>query len=286
MAITDRYSLQPSPPISIDGHDEETANLQLQLSPESDSGTIIGSVVRSDGTSVGFATVQLFTSNEVPFEHTNSNPSGQFSFPRVPVGSYFITASEPGLLTPVRIAISVVRNRPTNVTITMQTDPDAQKNALFGIVKSTTNDQPIVDATVEIYRVAGSTRERVGVVNTNSQGQYLFALLDDGDYLIRSSKAGFLTSESAPVTVGGRDYASVDVLLAADPDANTGTVSGIISDAATGQPLANALVALYLITNGTETIIDITKTNAGGLYLFGDLPTGTYRVKSTVQVEV
>jgi len=285
MATTDKYTLQPGPPISIDGHEAETQNLQLQLAPEADAGNINGTVVRPDGTRVGFATIQLYTSADAPFEHTNSNPSGNFSFPRVPVGSYFITASEPGLLTPVRISISVVRNRTTNVTITMQPDPDAQKNAVFGIVKTTTNDQPIPDATVEISRVTGSTTEVVGIVNTNSEGQYWFALLTDGNYVIRASKAGFLSNQSAPVTVAGRDYAPVDVLLAADPDANTGTVSGVITAAASGQPLANALVALYKISNGTETILDITKTNAGGLYLFGDLPSGTYRVKAMVQVE-
>jgi len=136
MATTDRYTLKQSPPVTITGHNEATADLQLQLSPEADSGNLSGSVRRPDGTPIPFATVKLFTSVERPFEHTNSNPAGQFIFPRIPVSSYLISASEPGFLTQVRIPVTIIKNRTTTVTITMQPDPDATKNALFGLIRT------------------------------------------------------------------------------------------------------------------------------------------------------
>ncbi|WP_027408774.1 carboxypeptidase-like regulatory domain-containing protein [Anoxybacteroides tepidamans] len=284
MAIVGRYALAQSTSTTITSREEPVANLQLQATDGSDTGNITGIVRRSDGTPISLATVTLFNSNNAPIQHLNSNSAGRFIFTRIPVGSYFITASEPGFLTPLRIPVTVMRNGTTDVTITMATDPDANKNAVFGTLTSSIG-QPADDATVELYQVVNSTNQLVGIVNTNAQGQYLFANLNNGTYFIRATKTGHLSTESTPVTLSGSTFAPANSILAVDPDANTGTISGFVTDKTTNQPIANAIVALYSISNGVETIVSITKTNAGGLYLFGDLPPGTYRVKSTVQAQ-
>lgn len=284
MAIVSRYGLTQSSSTTITSREEPIANLQLQAADGSDIGNITGLVRRPDGTAISLATVTLFNANNAPIAHLNSNSSGRFIFTRIPVGSYFITASEPGYLTPLRAPVTVVRNGTTEVTITMTPDPDAAKNAVFGILTSSTGQQ-VDDATVELYRVANGANQLAGIVSTNAQGQYLFANLDNGTYFIRATKAGHLSTESTPVALSGRTFAPANAILAVDPDANTGTISGFVTDKTTNQPIANAIVALYSITNGVETIIDITKTNAGGLYLFGDLPPGVYRVKATVQAQ-
>lgn len=285
LAIIEPFKLQPSSLITISGRAEETANFSLQADPDINAGNISGTVRRPDGTPIPFATVKLFTSNNVPFEHINSNSAGQFIFPRIPVGSYFITASEPTYLTPLRTAVTVTANRNTNVTITMQTDPDGSKNAIYGIIKDLSNNHPISDATVQLFRVVGTTKELAGIVSTNVQGQYLFANLANGTYIVDASKAGYLSNQSTEVIVSNREFAPSDVGITVDPDANTGTISGFVLDSSSNTAIANAIVALYSVSNGTETIIDITKSNAGGLYMFGDIPAGTYRVKATVQVE-
>lgn len=66
----------------------------------------------------------------------------------------------------------------------------------------------------------------------------------------------------------------------------TGTVSGVVKDHLTGQPVGNAIVALYLMTGQTERIVNMTRTNALGVYLFGNVGPGNYRVKATVQSNV
>ena len=285
MAIIEPFNLEPSPLITINGRNEASANFNLQANASTDAGNIQGIVQRPDGTPIPFATVKLFTSNNVPFEHNNSNAAGRFIFPQVPVGSYLITASEPTFLTPLRVSVTVVKNRNTDVTITMQTDPDGNKNALFGIVKNSTNNDPLQDATVQLFRVVGTGSESVGIVTTNLQGQYLFANLIDGSYFITASKSGFLSNQSTPISISGREFAPADIGIAVDPDANTGTIHGFVTDSSNNSPINNAIVALYSVSNGTEQIIDITKTNAAGLYLFGDIISGTYRVKATVQIE-
>jgi 5-hydroxyisourate hydrolase-like protein (transthyretin family) len=285
MAITESYNLQPSPLFTVNGREEVTADFQLQASATIDQGVLSGIVRLPDGTRLPQATVKLFSSTGIPFEHVTSNEAGRFIFPTVPTGSYFITASLPTYLTPVRIPVSIVRNRNTEVTINMERDPNGTRNAIFGIVRNSVTNQEITNATVQLFRTNGTERVEVGTVTTNNQGQYIFANLPDGSYSVSASSVGYFSNEGATVTVANRDFASNDVLLVQDPRTNIGTVSGIITSAVNNQPLANAIVALYSVTNGVEQIIDITKTNAGGLYLFGDVPSGTYRVKATVQVE-
>lgn len=141
------------------------------------------------GEPVPNAAVMLFTGNGEPFEHTNANPAGRFVFPQVPVGSYYISATAPGLLTPLRIPITVARNGSTNVTITMQTDPDGGKNAIYGTVRDSVTGQPIPGASVEIERVANGESESVGVVTTNAEGSYLVADLVDGSTWFRRSNS-------------------------------------------------------------------------------------------------
>lgn len=286
MPITDLYKLQPSDPVNIDGYEEESVNLALQASPTASVGVIQGTVQQSDGTPVPLATVQLYTSQGVPVQHVNSNPQGQYVIPNIPVGAYFITASAFGFLTPVRIPLSVTQGRTTQVPIILQPDPAATTGAVFGIVRQSSNSQIIANASVSLFSVNGTTVTEEGTVTSNAAGQYLFANLPNGTYFVQATIAGYLTNQSAPVTIAGREYVPLDINLAADPNANTGTVSGIVTDKATGTAIANALVALYTLNAGVEQVVQITRTNQGGLYLFGDLQPGTYRVKATVQVQV
>lgn len=284
LPISDLFKLQPSAPVTLDGHEEETANLALQTSPSASVGVVQGTLLLPNGNPVPFATVQLYTSQGVPSEHVNSNPQGLFVIPNVPVGSYLITASEPGYLTPVRIPLTVTQGRPTQVSITLQPDPTATMGALFGIVRNVTNNEPVNNALVSLFQTDGTTVTPIGTVTSNESGQYLFAELPSGTYFVQAVLPGYLSNQSASVTIQSPEYIPLDINLTTDPNANTGTVSGIVTDQATGNAIPDALVALYTLTAGVEQIIQITRTNQGGLYLFGDLPSGTYRVKATVQV--
>lgn len=78
-----------------------------------------------------------------------------------------------------------------------------------------------------------------------------------------------------------------EVTLLTDEQSNTGTISGIISEQSTSNPVAFAGVALYSVTgtapNEVETVIATTRTNVSGRYLFANVTPGMYRVKSTKQ---
>lgn len=81
MARVDSYMLQPSEPITINGHEEEKINLSLEATPAAAVSVVQGTVQLANGTPIAGATVQLFDANGNPFDHTNSNPQGFFYFP-------------------------------------------------------------------------------------------------------------------------------------------------------------------------------------------------------------
>lgn len=78
----------------------------------------------------------------------------------------------------------------------------------------------------------------------------------------------------------------MDIMLTApitfqvDPVTNAGTVSGLITSAATGAPVPFAFVALYQVTLGGERLTAPARCNADGPYLFPEVQPGDYRVKA------
>lgn len=144
---------------------------------------------------------------------------------------------------------------------------------------------PIEGATVNIFQVVGGVQTLALTTITNSSGQYFGPRLVTGDFVVTANKIGFEQSESSVVTLTGTDIEPLDLFLQVNTDQNVGTVSGIISDHATLLPIGNALVALYSVVGGVETIVQITRSNTGGRYLFGNVTGGEYIVKAIAQTD-
>ncbi|MCM3340777.1 carboxypeptidase-like regulatory domain-containing protein [Paenibacillus sp. MER TA 81-3] len=178
--------------------------------------------------------------------------------------------------------LSAVGNQTDRTNITVHPDPNVNQNALYGIVADTSTNLPINNATVELFQVQGCESLSEGLVVTNAEGQYLFADLPIGQYYIVATKSDFLPNQSDQIHLAAQEYASVNIHLNVDENVNTGTVSGMIKDKVSGAPIADAIVALYELTGSIETLTLITRTNAAGLYMFGNLPQGQYKVKATV----
>lgn len=177
--------------------------------------------------------------------------------------------------------VGAIPNR-TDENMMMRPDPNSNQNALYGIIADASTNLPIDNATVELFRVQGAEALSEGIIATNAEGHYLFADLPPGQYWIAVKKFGFFPAESDPIHLSARERASANIGLTVDEDAAAGSVSGIIKDKASGAPLADAIVALYELTDSIETLMLITRTNADGLYVFGNLPQGRYKVKATV----
>ncbi len=284
MPIIDQYNLKASVQFPITGTEEVTENLQLTASTASAAGVVTGTVT-SGGTPIEGATVKIFDVNDYPIAHQLTNPQGKYTIPDVVAGSYKITATKFTYLTPSTIPLTVIANRPTTVNIELTLDPDANKNALYGIIRQAVVLTPLEGAIVNIYQIAGGVQTLALTTFTNSSGQYFAPRLVTGDFIAVANKSGYEQSESAIVTLTGTDIEPLDLSLQVNTVQNVGTVSGIINDQTTLLPIANALVALYSVVGGFETIVQITRTNNGGRYLFGNVTVGEYIVKAIAQTD-
>jgi 5-hydroxyisourate hydrolase-like protein (transthyretin family) len=285
MPIIDQYNLKAGVQFPITGTEEVTENLQLTASSASSAGIVTG-IVTSGGLPIEGATVKIFDVNDNPIAHDITNPQGRYTIPDVTAGSYKITATKFTYLTPNAIPFSVVANRPTTVDISLSSDPDVDKNALYGIIRQAVVLTPIQGATVNIFQVVAGVQTLALTTVTNSSGQYFGPRLVTGDYVVVANKAGYEQAESAAITLTGTDIQPLDLTLQVNTQQNVGTVSGLITDQTTLLPIANALVALYLVAGGTETIVQIARTNTGGRYLFGNVAAGNYIVKAIAQTDV
>jgi 5-hydroxyisourate hydrolase-like protein (transthyretin family) len=284
MPIIDKYNLKASVLFPITGTDEVTENLQLTVSAASSAGIVTGTVT-SDGLPLEGATIKIFDVNDNPIAHNLTNPEGKYTIPEINAGSYKITATKFTYLTPNAIPFSVTANRPTTVNIQLTLDSDAEKNALYGFIKQAVVFTPIEGATVNIYQDVAGVQTLALTTTTNSSGQYFGPRLVTGDFVVIANKVGYQQSTSSIVTLTGTDIETLDLFLQVNALSNVGTVGGFITDQTTLLPIPNALVALYSVVGGVETIVQIVKTNTGGRYLFGNVAEGNYIVKAIAQTD-
>ena len=285
MAFKELYNLEYSPTINVTGREELTVNLDLTPSPMATSGILSGTVT-SGGSGLAGATVKVYDVNDNPIEHTNTGGNGQFTIANLPVGSYKVTAIKDGYLLPLTTPISIQQNKTTTVTIALTPDPAVNLSVLYGIIRATAGEIPLENAVVSLYSNTLPEPTLIITAATNDKGQYIFALIPTGEYYITASKLGYYTNQTALISLTTKEFVESDVSLIADSESNTGTISGFIKELSTGQPIADAGAALYSIVGGIETVIDITRTNVSGKYLFTNVNSGTYLVKATKQEEV
>jgi len=130
--------------------------------------------------------------------------------------------------------------------------------SLAGKVTDASTGLPISDAT--ITAVGPENRS----TSTTGNGTYSLDEVLVGDYTVTASAPGYI-SDSKPVTVHENVPATVDLALTLLP----GTVSGVVKDSSTGDPIAGATVTV----DGMSAT-----TNSSGGYMVSDVPVGTYNV--------
>ena len=164
--------------------------------------------------------------------------------------------------------------------VTLGIDFDlAGGGTISGTVYMSDGTTPLAGAEVwaEQYDCCGEG----GGALTAADGTYTINGLAPLDYRVRAQKQGYTfeyylstTSHdlSTPVTVvEGVDQPNIDFTL--DP---AGTISGIVTDQSTGEPIANANV--WADDFDGEGGGNGTRTKSDGTYVIDSLPTGTYRV--------
>lgn len=278
----DILSLSYSSSFEVQGIQEADINLSLS-SASTASATVFGTV--TDGVNpLPNATVKLFDSMGIPFQHTMTDASGAYTLDGVPAGTYSIAAVLEGYLMSPAVGVILTEGVTTQMPLVCTADTTLSLGAVAGVVSAVGPEglTPLAGAKLTLMDTENTT---LASTYSADDGEFVFYDLADGTYRLLASAAGYVTTAPMTVTITGGSLSNVTVTMEVDARTYSGTVSGVVRTAL-GSAVAGCFVGLYQkITDAqtgavTEKLVATTKTNAEGKYLFGGVSGGQYLVKA------
>jgi hypothetical protein len=263
--------------------DNAVVEHDVALSPEA-SGTIIGTVVDTDGKLLGDAevTATSLTGKSTSATSDKTGTSGAFTIGPLRPGDYKLTAYARD--TALRKAgttddthqgerVTVLSGQPSTVKLIVE----AQTGVIQGSVVDSTG-APVSDAFLSAVResdAAGAARSggfqtrwswNDRPVLTAMDGTFTLTRLSPGTYTIRAYRRGGGEAIADKVALGTRTKLTIQT---------TATISGRVREASGAAP-DDFAITIRELTTGFRRREELFRT--GGVYTLRDLPRGTYIV--------
>lgn len=281
----DLLNLQYSENFEIQGIQE--ANIDLELTPSTPStGTVYGVV--GDGVNpIPNATVKLFDSKGMPYKHTITDVDGSYSMTDILAGTYSLGAVKEGYLLSDAAGVTLADGVTTKIDLVCTQDTTLSLGAIAGVLTIKDpldgSSKPLAGAKISLQNATGET---LAATYTAADGEFAFYDLIDGVYTLISSADGYKQTSTMTATILAGSIVNLTMTMAVDTKTYNGTVSGIIRNKS-GQAVAGCFVGLYQIIKigevSQEQLVAVTKTNAEGKYLFGEVLGGQYLVKAKLE---
>ncbi len=221
-------------------------------------GKLVVHVVDGAGAPVAEANVKAF--NNMGFKEGMTNEKGTVVFELKP-GFYAVLAAKMGVGTGKGEA-KVESDKTTEIKVTLQMLPEPGK--IVGVVVDGAGE-PVAMAGVKLLSPTGPTGQQT---MTGEKGLFAFEKVKPGKYVVLAFKMG-VGEGKAEVTVESGKVSEVKVVLTAPPPPATGSVKGIVVDAA-GAPVGEAFVHVGPPPPGGQS----TKTNGDGQFGFEKVKIG------------
>lgn len=278
----DKYVLGESQNKQIISSGQEI-RLDLELTPleATIGGTVYGEVKNLANIPIEGALISIMDANYEPLINAVTDMFGKYVFNNIPVSSqYTIFAISSGTKIVQGSNFSLVPAQSVIRDFTLESDPALSLGIIAGDLYITGSTNPIQGAVASLYKVVSGVETLVSITGTNPYGQFAFREVEVGTYKITLRALNFNeTYLNTSVTVNGEIVPVIGYMtMVANPA--QGTISGVITNEL-NQPINRADAILYRAeTDGSLTPLSFTKTNTSGVYLFQNVPVGTYKVKS------
>jgi len=155
--------------------------------------------------------------------------------------------------------------------------PPSERGSISGLVTDSLTGQPIANAMV---KACGPS---CGQARTNENGEYLIENLIPGEYQVTATAYNYFPKRypERVVVNAGQNTPDINFQLLPrllPPPRGTGSISGMVLDSLTNQPIANATVIAMLQLHRRPRVFGRAITNENGEYTIENLPAGNYIV--------
>lgn len=247
--------------------------------------TVYGTVTNGT-TPIPDATVKLFDSAGLPYQHTITDAAGAYTLTGIPAGTYSLGAVCDGYRLSDAAGVTLSAGTTTQMDLVCVPDATLSLGAIAGtltVVEPLAAPIPLGGAKITLQDALGTA---LATTYTASDGAFAFYDLADGVYTLLASAEGYVATSTMTAVITGGSIANLSMTMAVDTRTYNGTVSGVIRDSA-GQAVAGCFVGLYQVVTVSgvtqELLVAVTKTNTAGQYLFGGVTGGEYLVKAKLE---
>jgi hypothetical protein len=250
--------------------------------PPPPHGTISGIVNDQVTTAPIFrAMVKAYGPDNIMFS-AQSDSLGVYTI-NLPLGTYSVRAEKMGYLpewwqevpernqaTPVQVAQDQNATG-INFTLSVQTPP--QVGSIAGVITNATTSEPLSRAMVQVASMGNHPMHIM--VMTGQDGAYIANNLQTGYYRVEAFKEGFLPNHYPDsVYVNGAPVTGINIALT---PIIMGTINGVVTNAANGDPIARASVCASAI--GDPRAHMYAMTDSSGAYSM-TVPVGLYHMEA------
>ncbi|MEF9953000.1 MAG: carboxypeptidase-like regulatory domain-containing protein [Clostridium sp.] len=272
---------------------DDNKNIKLNLGMcknESELKTaVFGKVVNPTGYPIRNAIVKILDNDNNSVGMAKTDKGGNYfiqGFPYDELLKIFVVIHNKTVSDIISFEISEEGYTCINLTVNKQAPPN--QSIIVGDLICSSDNIPINSAAISLFR--RSLRNKItldSLVYTNEFGQFSLRDLEVGKYQLKFNANGY-NPKTYPILIRKRGQISdLEIKLLPDTCNQIGTVSGIIMDDQTNIPVQGADVILFKSakdsTTGREKLIPIafTKTNESGVYMFNNVDTGRYKIRSS-----
>lgn len=241
----------------------------------SSSGAITGSILDS-GTSGALRGANVYISGPEFNASLTTDASGNFNFKNVPNGDYWLGVSKWSQRTQYKYTnqqVTVSGGQVNLSPITLQRYSSGS-GRVTGVVVDQTTSKPVGGAYISLYSQGGMNKS----TRANARGEWTISGLADDTYSLNiysQSSSVYEWREFEPVIIdAGAQLTRTDNMRSVV--AGTSSVTGVIRNTATYEPITGAVVSVSRTQGGFETAS--ATTDSSGRYTIRNLPSGGYSV--------
>ncbi|GHV48903.1 hypothetical protein FACS1894181_06000 [Bacteroidia bacterium] len=188
---------------------------------------------------------------------------GSFRFKDIAPDAYSVEVARTGYL-PNKKSVNVTVGNTSSADIAL-----SKYGAIHGVVKDKETSQPVQGCTVTLLLAGEGGRS----ITTGTDGTFLFDDLAPNSYGIDVVRSGYVSENKRNISVTSGSTVAADIVLS-KTSSMYGSITGIIKDVQTSQPLENCVVTLIL---GGQSVTSKT-TGTDGIFQFPDLAPNVYNL--------